>query len=301
MSWQKLGLIFKPNLNYWWSRSHAMIPTLMSLGGGVYRVYYSGRNDINQSHIGWFELDLCNPGKILNTSCEPVLTPGRLGCFDDNGVTPSCIIRLKDGRLALYYIGWNPGSTVRMHLFGGLALSNDNGLTFSRYSEAPILERNITDPFLNTAPMVVEHNNEYRMFYVSGVEWKHKDLPRYNIKVATSKDGLNWNRKGLIAIDFEGTNENALARPYVIVENGIWKMWFSFKGKNYRIAYAESTDGFNWKRIDGNKNLSVSKTGFDSDMVEYSAVTKYAGQYFMFYNGNNYGFDGIGLAKLELD
>jgi hypothetical protein len=31
-------------------------------------------------------------------------------------------------------------------------------------------------------------------------------------------------------------------------------------------------------------------------MVEYAAVVKHEGRYLMFYNGNNYGFDGIGLA-----
>ena len=36
-------------------------------------------------------------------------------------MTPSCLIDLGQGEKALY-IGWNPGSTVRMHLFGGWPL-----------------------------------------------------------------------------------------------------------------------------------------------------------------------------------
>ena len=90
---------------------------------------------------------------IVSYSKNPVLTPGSLGCFDDNGVTPSCVLPLDENLLALYYIGWNPGSTVR-DLYGGLALSKDNGLSFERYSKAPLLERSITDPYLNTAPWV---------------------------------------------------------------------------------------------------------------------------------------------------
>jgi hypothetical protein len=31
-------------------------------------------------------------------------------------------------------------------------------------------------------------------------------------------------------------------------------------------------------------------------MVEYAAVVKHKTQYFMFYNGNNYGETGIGIA-----
>ena len=30
--------------------------------------------------------------------------------------------------------------------------------------------------------------------------------------------------------------------------------------------------------------------------MEYASVIKYKNKYIMFYNGNNYGFDGIGLA-----
>jgi len=34
-------------------------------------------------------------------------------------------------------------------------------------------------------------------------------------------------------------------------------------------------------------------------MIEYAAVVKHNGRHFMFYNGNNYGYDGIGLAVEE--
>jgi hypothetical protein len=34
-------------------------------------------------------------------------------------------------------------------------------------------------------------------------------------------------------------------------------------------------------------------------MIEYAAVVRYKDRHFMFYNGNNYGADGIGLAVEE--
>lgn len=34
-------------------------------------------------------------------------------------------------------------------------------------------------------------------------------------------------------------------------------------------------------------------------MIEYPAVITYQGKQYMFYNGNNYGASGIGLAVLE--
>lgn len=299
MHWKKLGLFIAPQRDKWWSLTHAMIPTPDALGNGVFRVYYSGRNDQNQSHIAWAEVSLNEPFEVLNYSDGPVLAPGELGCFDDNGVTPSCILNLDSGEKALYYIGWNPGSTVRMHLFGGLAISRDNGRTFERWSRAPVIERCPTDPYLNTAPWVVEANGAYRMYYVSGCEWVHKDLPRYNIKMAHSQDGKVWQRDGHVCIDFKDDSENALARPYVIFEDGVWKMWFGHKGSAYRLGYAESHDGINWDRRDELAGLDVSPSGFDSEMVEYAAIVKHGDRHFMFYNGNNYGFDGIGLAVEE--
>ena len=296
MNWAKQGLIFQPDNNLWWSQSHAMIPSPFKLKDNLYRIYYSGRNSQNQSHIGWFDCELGSTVKIIDKSHEPILKPGKLGCFDDNGVTPSCVIQLPNGDIALYYIGWNPGSTVRMHLFGGLAISKDKGKTFTRWSEAPILERTKTDPYLNTAPWVVKCKDGFRMYYVSGHEWVNKDLPRYNIKTAFSEDGIQFERAGDICINFKDAEENALARPYVIYDNGIWKMWFSYKGEAYQIGYATSKDGINWHRSIEGPELSTTENCFDSDMVEYAAVIKHKEQYYMFYNGNNYGYDGIGLA-----
>jgi hypothetical protein len=152
---------------------------------------------------------------------------------------------------------------------------------------------------LNTAPWVVKADDEYRIYYVSGDSWVHKDLPRYNLKMATSKDGKTWDRKGHVCIDFASNQENALARPTVVFEDGVWKMWFAHKGDAYRLGYAESEDGINWIRNDAYANLSPTSGTFDSEMIEYAATLTHKNQHFMFYNGNNYGFDGIGLAIEE--
>ena len=276
-----------------------MTPTPEDLGEGNFRIYYSGRNIQNQSHIAWVDVSLNHPFCITRYSDCPILLPGDLGCFDDNGVTPSCVLDIGNGEKALYYIGWNPGSTVRIHLFGGLAISTDGGRSFNRWSRAPIIERSRTDPFLNTAPWVVRAEHEYRMYYVSGCGWRHKDLPRYNIKMGRSRDGKVWQRDGQVCIDLGDESENALARPYVVFEDNLWKMWFAHKGEKYRIGYAESLDGIAWTRRDDLAGIDVSPSGFDSDMIEYAAVVRHDGRRFMFYNGNNYGVDGIGLAVEE--
>ncbi len=294
--WEKKGIVIKPDKKKSFSKTHAMIPTPYRLGKGIYRIFFSGRNIKNQSHISSVTIDINKKLKILSRDNKPILSPGKLGTFDDNGVTPSCVIKLNNNKLALYYIGWNPGSTVRMHLFGGLAISKDEGKNFKRWSEAPIIERNSYNPYLNTAPWVIKKKDKYLMYYVSGTEWINKNLPRYNIKLAYSNNGLDWSHKNEVCIDFKNRSENALARPFVFKDDDKWKMFFSAKGKKYKLGYAESFDAINWERKDKIINFNRGNSTYDNEMMEYFCIIKENEKYFMLYNGNNYGKDGIALA-----
>jgi len=296
IAWEKHGLIITPQKDRWWMQSHIMVPTVDRVAGSVYRVYFSGRDGENRSHVGFAEIDLEHPEKVLRYSPEPVLSPGALGCFDDSGVTPSWIVN-DAGKKYLYYIGWNKKSTVRMSLVAGLAVSMDGGSTFQRVSRAPILERTDNEPLaILTGPCVLLEKNIWRMWYVSGVEWVTPDLPRYNIKYAESCDGIRWNREGVVCIDFKSRDENALARPCVMKDPHGYKMWYAFKGTAYRLGYAESGDGITWQRKDDQAGITVSDTGFDSEMIEYAYVFDYNNRKYMIYNGNQYGYGGAGLA-----
>jgi len=296
MKWIKKGLIIKSRGDLDWMVTHAMLPFAERIEADVYRIYFSGRDKFNRSHIGYTELDINEPENILYITERPVLGLGRLGCFDDNGVTPSWVVNYK-GKKYLYYIGWNKGSTVRMHLVAGLAISNDGGKTFERFSKAPLLERTNMEPYsILTAPCVLLEDGLWRMWYVSGLEWVHRNLPRYNIKYAESNDGIHWKRNGIVCIDFKCRDENALARPCVLKEDNVYKMWYSYKGESYRIGYAESQDGLVWERKDDEVGIEPSKSGWDSEMIEYAFVFVHKGRKYMLYNGNDYGKRGIGLA-----
>lgn len=278
--------------------SYAMIPTVLELGGDLYRVFFSGRDKNNRSHIGAFDISLNNPFKVLNVTQEPLLAPGELGCFDDSGVSPSWAVR-HGNKIYLYYIGWNLRSSVRMGLVAGLAVSDDDGKTFKRFSRGPLLERTDQEPFaILTGPCVLKDKDIWKMWYVSGTGWVNPDLPTYNIKYAESKDGVHWTRNAQVCIAL-WPDEHALARPCVLQERGLFKMWYSFKGENYRIGYAESYDGLSWTRKDEEAGIGISLTGWDNQMIEYAYVFNHNEKKYMFYNGNNYGMNGIGLATRE--
>lgn len=257
MAWTKLGLVIKPTGD-WWNKTHCMLPTPEHLGGSIYRIYYGGRNDKNQSHVGYADIDLDNPDCVEYCK-EPVLSPGNLGRFDDNGVLPSCVV----GNV-LHYIGFKPGGTTRMQLISGKAVKFGDGFV-------PICKTGESYIGISTAP----YECDGRVYYVHGIEWKDPDTPSYDIRV--------WNND--IAIGLR-QGEIALARPYVMKENDAYKMFFAAKGDKYRPQYAESLDGYNWCRM---------PYEFPEEFMEYEIVINHGGREFMFYN-KDYGIDGVYLA-----
>ncbi|CAK8724871.1 Glycosyl hydrolase family 32 N-terminal domain-containing protein [Candidatus Electrothrix laxa] len=281
-------------------QSHAAVPFADKLEGDVYRVYFTTRDNKNQAHTAFIDINILNPHEILGMSKTPVLTPGLLGGFDDSGAM-GCWLTKENGTSYLYYQGWNLGVTVPFRNSIGLALSNGNS-NFRCYSPGPILDRSMFEPHFTATPCVIVEHGKWKMWYLSCTEWtmengfpKHK----YHIKYAESEDGIHWQRDGVIAIDYANDKEFAISRPSVTHDNDCWKMWYSFRGQSYRIGYAESEDGRQWKRLDSQAGIDVSPTDWDSEMIEYPFVFDHKGQRYMLYNGNGYGKTGFGLAVLE--
>ena len=301
MSWIKKGLIFEPHGQFAWVKTHAMLPVADRIDDDIYRIYFSGRDDKNRSLIGSVDIDIKDPTTLLRLSDEPVLGLGSLGCFDDNGVSPTFITNY-DGKKYLYYMGWNKGATVRAGEVSGLAISADNGETFTRFSRAPILHRTDKEPYsILVASCILKENGVWKMWYDSANVWLNKDLPRYNIKYAESIDGINWDMTGQIAIDFKDPDETRVSRASVLKEDGIYKMWFccAMGYGGYTMGYATSIDGINWDRDDHESGLVLSESGWDSEMVCYPYVFKHKGVKYMLYCGNSYGRTGFGYAIWE--
>ena len=297
--WRKLGVVFCPNHQHDWMVSHAANPVAEHHQDDVVRFYFGCRDEQKRSSIGYVDVDLRLPTEVIGVADEPVVAPGEIGTFDDSGTSMGCLVRLGDKRL-LYYVGWNLGVTVPWRNSIGLAVSEGPKERFRKVSRAPIMDRGDHDPFSLSYPWVMLDHGIWRMWYGSNLSWgKGKEEMIHVIRYAESNDGIHWQRSDQIAVDVRGDEEYAVSRPCVVEDNGVYRMWYSYRGAAYRIGYAESADGVNWKRLDQRAGIEPSGSGWDSDSVEYPCVFEHAGQTYMAYNGNGYGESGLGLAVLD--
>jgi hypothetical protein len=276
--------------------SHASNPTAEPLGNGRLRVFFSTRDAMNRSHIAAAVFDMHPEPRLIDLSSEPLVVPGDAGTFDDSGASMACLARA-DGALFLYYLGWNLCKTVPWRNSIGLALSVDAGRSFRKVSAAPIVDRSGVDPYSLSYPWVAHEPGSWKMWYGSNLRWGslERDMDHV-IKYAESKDGIAWQRNGSVAIPLSQQGEYALARPCVLRDGGLYRMWFTHRGAAYRIGYAESNDGLSWRRDLGADVPGVSADGWDSEMITYPCVFDCDGARYMLYNGNRYGRSGFGLA-----
>lgn len=304
MKWEKLGHIFCAEKHSDWLYSHAMIPIAEQIEGDIYRIYFSSRDRLNRGHGGYLEIDMNNPTKVLKINPKPVLEPGKLGCFDDSGALPNSIVHINNRKM-LYYTGINLGVTVKIRNSIGLAEWNEKTHCFERCFEGPVIDRTRDFPHFVATPEVMYENGVFRSWFTSCVGWKmNLGVPKhfYRLEYAESEDGVNWERNGTIAIDFQDEFEYALGVPRIIKDPDQYNMWFAARATantpSYRIHYATSVDGIKWDRQTGTCGLDVSASGWDSEMICYPFIFDHNGQRYMLYNGNGYGKTGFGLAVL---
>jgi hypothetical protein len=281
MKWIKKGRIFKTERQHSWMHSHAQCPTAIVLEDRI-RIFFSARLENGQSLPTYIDVERNNPQKIIRLSPEPVLQMGRRGTFDENGIIPSYFIR-NESKLYFYYAGWSQCKNVPYKNFTGLAISEDNGSTFIKHSEAPVFTLNQFDPLSATGPCIIYSNHQFIAIYS--------------------------NPTGKLIIQPE--NEFiAHCKPAMIELNGIYHLWFSKRGSHnfrkpgsnaYRLGYAFSKDFINWTRDDSSVGIDVSTHGWDSEMICYPHIVKVENRYLMFYNGNGFGLSGFGYAELELN
>lgn len=314
-TWRKLGRVFAPQAvtGRPWLREFAQAPATLLLDD-VVRVYFSCRPPADAqgqyvSRSAFVELDRADLTRVRRVADRPVLALGALGEFDEFGTYPMSVARHGD-RLRAYYAGWTRCVSVPFNVAIGVAESTDSGETFTRLGRGPVLPYTPDEPFVLSGPKIRLFNDRWHLFYIAGRRWKMVDgrpEPVYKIRMATSADGLHWEKHHRDLIESRVEPDEAQASPDVTWANGRYHMFFCYrhsaryrsKAFGYRIGYAWSTDLVNWTRDDARAGLGVSAEGWDAEMVSYPHVFALDGHHYMAYLGDQVGRFGFGLAKLE--
>ena len=316
MKWIKLGQIFDPTEHTLPNGcfGFAQSPQTLVFDDFV-RVYFSTRarddNGKYLSHVAFVDFDK-KFQKIIKISDKVVIPLGDLGCFDEHGIFPFNVVR-SERRILAYTTGWNRRASVSTDASIGLAISDDNGLTFKKVGAGPVLSASLHEPFLVGDAFVRIFGDTYHMWYIHGTRWVTHTVGEppdriYKIAHATSADGISWQKEGRQIIGDRLNDEECQALPTVIQIANRYHMFFCYRqssdfrknrSRSYRIGYAFSDDLVNWTRDDANVGIDVSEEGWDSDMQCYPHAFEMDGEIYLMYNGNEFGRFGFGLAKLE--
>ena len=201
-TWRKRGKVFDPATmaRAQWMNEFAQAPATLVFDTFV-RVYFSCRPKADAkgqyvSRGAYVDLDRANLSRVVGLSEQPIMELGGLGSFDEFGTYPTSVIRHGD-EVRAYYGGWTRCASVPFDVAIGYAISRDQGVTFEKQGAGPVLSADLHEPFVISGPKIRRFANRWYLWYIAGTKWiphEGRAEPVYRIRVATSDDGVHWER-----------------------------------------------------------------------------------------------------------
>lgn len=133
-------------------------------------------------------------------------------------------------------------------------------------------------------PMVINNNGTYQLWY-DGKNLKNEVAIGY----ATSTNGITWtkalNNPILTATLNTWETFGEEFSPFVLLENGTYKMWYERAGDGPRqLGYATSTDGINWTKDPNNPVLQAGPETYDQEGAAHGAILHEGSTYKLWYH-----------------
>ena len=302
MNWKKLGVIWNTEKDDS-LRQGAMIPTPVVLPEtNRIRIYYSVRDKHGRGLPYFIEVNSQDPTEILSEANGPLIQLGSPGTFDANGAVVCSVVKVSKTLWYMYYVGFEIPTDIRYRMFVGLAISNDGGITFKKYSKAPVLDRSDSELFFRCGPFLMHEGGIFKLWYIAGSKWMKIDetlTPSYDLKYLESEDGIAWGEEGKTILS-ENFENYGYGRPWIYNYAGKTHMIISARKraqKRYELENYQANSEHAWNRLES--SLVPSLAGVDDLMISYASVVQVDGRFFCFYNGNNFGETGICLAQFS--
>ncbi len=262
-----------------WDSQHVYDPAII-FKEGIYHMWYSGRDGINE-RIGYAN---STDGIFWKKyTLNPVLDIGNKNSWDNVSVDrPSVVIH--NNTINMWYTGFiYNGKVLESRI--GYAVSKD-GLNWKKYP-SPIL--NFTEPwekFNVQCPNVIfdENDNLFKMWYSGGEQYEPDE-----VGYAYSKDGINWTKYDGNPIFKPGVGweEKKIGSFQVVKINYTYYAFYNAFDRNVisRIGMAKSKDGINWVRNPGNPIIIQGMKGSWNDFHVYKPIALFnENKWLLWYN-----------------
>jgi predicted GH43/DUF377 family glycosyl hydrolase len=248
---------------------------------GTYHMWYSGVDFSGEGRTGY----ATSPDGVSWTKYpgNPVLDLGPPGSWDDfRAYVPSVVYN--GTKYFMMYSG-NDGSNYRI----GYAISTDK-INWTKSPANPTLDLgpggSWDDSNVGT-PFVLYNGTTYKMWY-SGFDGTNN-----RVGYATIPEIDNWEKyTGNPVLDLGpgGSWEDEHVRsPSVLFDGSVYHMWYcGYHNFEWRIGYANSTDGTNWNKYPSNPVLDLGPGGSWEDKQVLQPVVLFDGSiYHMWYSGDD--------------
>jgi predicted GH43/DUF377 family glycosyl hydrolase len=210
------------------------------------------------------------------------------------------------------------GLVVLLLMIGVVLISGCiEGISWTKYAGNPVLTKEGDWENWRFAAVsdrsVILDEGIYKIWFI-GVGVKSVDPPDYTmvdrIGYVTSQDGIHWTEyEGNPILDLGQTGEwddSGIETVEVIKDGETYMLWYEsyseeippgFERPPFKIGYATSLDGVNWRKYSGNPVIDLGPDSWDSRGICSPTVIKDGDMYKMWYAGHApEGFVRIGYA-----
>jgi hypothetical protein len=273
------------NAPFGWAMVNASSPSVV-WDGKQFRMYFAGNADMMSSGVG---VALSSDGGKSFQPQPSKLFPASGSVFNKLIISAGAY---QNGGWSLAVAGIDPMSTTTGSTTGDivLATSQDGLSTFALANGGNAIVTRQACPFCDytvwfpslmrgLAPAGVDGGTgDWLMFFAAAhclraTGCMTLDGTSMAIGRAHSSDGVMFTAEPAPVLSGEQGGEAYLAAPVVMLDGGVYKMWYAFTrsltagdacGSHIQTGYATSTDGFYWVRSPSNPVLdNADKAGWD--------------------------------------
>lgn len=195
-----------------WETSQLIGGSVLRRDGRLWLWYQGGkRRQVGTASSG--------EGRFWRKDAEPVLLPGQEKEWDAGGVGSPTVIQ-SGSQFYMYYVGRGT--------FGGTAIGaavSSDGVRWKKLRTNPVLQPDPASPVdargVDSPAVWSAHGQWWMLYTAAGADRRH------TIALASSRDGIAWNKKGTLIQGSADWNVPDVRDPCVVTEGGITQIWFA--------------------------------------------------------------------------